>query len=245
MGAIDGKHVTIKTPVNSGSNLFNYKHSFSVVMMALVDADYKFIYCDVGCNGRISDGGVFAGCSLDEAMQKKTANIPKPQPAPGDERPISYSMVADEAFPLRENIMKPYPHRSLEVEKRIFNYRLSRAIRVVENAFGILANRFRIFLTPIALPPATVEKIVLASCSLHNLLRTEAGTAYVGALADRENPETREVTPGLWRSDQALQKAPLPVGTNPTARAKTLRDYVCTYYVNSEVGSVAWQWDKV
>ena len=213
-------------------------------MMALVDADYKFIYCDVGCNGRISDGGVFGGCSLDEAMQKKTANIPQPQPAPGDERPISYFMVADEAFPLRETILKPYPHRSLEVEKRIYNYRLSRARRVVENAFGILANRFRIFLTPIALPPATVEQIVLASSSLHNLLRTEAGTAYVGAVADREDPETHEVTPGLWRSDPALRNAPLPVGTNPTARAKTLRDYVCTY-VNSEVGSVAWQWDRV
>ena len=68
LGDIDGKHVNIKTPVNSGSQFLNYKHSFSVVMMALVDADYKFIYCDVGCNGRISDGGVFGGCSLDEAM---------------------------------------------------------------------------------------------------------------------------------------------------------------------------------
>ena len=73
-----------------------------------------------------------------------------------------------------------------------------------------------------------VEKIVLASCSLHKLLGTEAGTAYVGALEDREDPETREVTPGLWRTDQALTKAPQPVGTNPTARAKTLREYVCT-----------------
>ena len=108
MGAIDGKHVNIKTPVNSGSQFFNYKHSFSVVMMAPVDADYKFIYCDVGCNGRISDGGVFGGCSLDEAIQNKAANIPKPQPAPGDERPISYFKVADEAFPLRETLLKPY-----------------------------------------------------------------------------------------------------------------------------------------
>ena len=111
LGAIDGKLVNIKTPVNSGSqffnykhSFFNYKHSFSVVMMVLVDADYKFIYCDVGCNGRISDGGVFGGCSLDEAMQNKTANIPKPQHAPGDGRPISYFMVADEAFPFE----KPY-----------------------------------------------------------------------------------------------------------------------------------------
>ena len=106
-------------------------------------------------------------------------------------------MVADEAFPLRETTLKPYPHRSLDVDKRIFNYRLSRASRVVKNSFGILANRFCIFLTQITIPPATVEKIVLAACSLHKLLGTEAGTAYVGALADREGPETCEVTPGI------------------------------------------------
>ena len=98
------------------------------------------------------------------------------------------SAPADDAFPLREYLLKQFPHRSLEVDKRVYNYRLSRARRVVENAFGILANRFRIFLTPIALPPATVEQIVLAACSLHNMLRTEVGPAYFGALADRVDP---------------------------------------------------------
>jgi hypothetical protein len=146
LGALDGKHVTIRAPMNSGSTYFNYKHSFSIVLMALVDADYRFIYCDVGCNGRISDGGVFAGCSLDDALSKKIANLPHPRQLPGTNNICSYHIVADDAFPLKDEIMKPYPFRKCSTNQSIFNYRLSRARRVVENAFGILASRFRVFL---------------------------------------------------------------------------------------------------
>lgn len=53
------KHVMLQAPWNSGTDYYNNKQFFSVVMFALVDADYNFIYVDVGCQGRISDGGVF------------------------------------------------------------------------------------------------------------------------------------------------------------------------------------------
>ena len=61
----------IHPPPNSGSDYFNYKHFFSIVLMAIVDTEYKFIYIDIGCNGRVSDGGVFKNCSIYEALQKK------------------------------------------------------------------------------------------------------------------------------------------------------------------------------
>lgn len=175
LGALDGKHINIRPPPETGSQFFNYKHTFSIVLMALVDSNYRFLYVDVGCNGRISDGGVFGGCSLQDALEKRTSNIPAPAPLPESDQLAPYCIVADEAFPLKEYLMKPYPNRKLSVEQRIFNYRLSRARRVVENAFGILANRFRVLLTTINIRSTTkVEYCFVLLCaaqlSAHRML---------------------------------------------------------------------------
>ena len=122
--ALDGKHVTLRPPVRSGSSYFNYKSSFSIVLMALVDADYKFLWVGVGCNGRISNGGVFYGCSLQQALSQRASMFPDAAPCPGDQRPLQYYIVADDAFPLQENLMKPFSHKDMIHQHRIFNYRL-------------------------------------------------------------------------------------------------------------------------
>jgi len=138
IGAVDGKHVTLQAPINSGSDFYNCKSQFSIVLMAVANADYNFIFVDICCQGRISDGGVFKNCELYKKMEKGNLNLPEPSALVERETKVPYVLLGDAAFPLSEHIMKPYSgiHASGS-PKRIFNYRLSRARRVVENAFGI------------------------------------------------------------------------------------------------------------
>jgi len=141
VGAIDGKHIAMRPPGKSGSYYYNYKGFHSLVLMALVDSDYKFLYVDVGANGATSDAGVFMNTPLRAALEDTRIGLPPREPLPGGDRPIPYFIVGDEAFALKDYLQKPFPHRGLSRQERIYNYRLSRARRVVENAFGILSNR--------------------------------------------------------------------------------------------------------
>jgi len=86
---------------------------------------------------------------------------------------LPHVFVADEAFPFMPNLMQPYPGKNLEPAKQQLNYRLSRARRVVENAFGMLAARFRVYRRTMDQRPDTVDKTIKATCVLHNMLRKE------------------------------------------------------------------------
>lgn len=105
---MDGKHVILQAPFNSGSEFYNNKSFFSLVLFAVVDADYNFLYVDCGCQGRISDGGVFKNCRLSSIIDKWNLNLPKPKPLQEHRKEIPYVILGDEAFPLTESIMKPY-----------------------------------------------------------------------------------------------------------------------------------------
>lgn len=193
IGALDGKHIAIQQPSHSGSEYFNYKHFFSVVLLALVDANYRFIYIDVGASGRAGDAGVFAASSLRKALDDNTLNLPEPGVISSQQ--IDFHIVGDDAFPLSTKLLKPYLHRNLDNKMKIFNYRLSRARRVVENAFGILANRFRVFLTTILLSPDKVQSLILAACCLHNYMVSNNKHAYISALDKEDSQHT--VTAGM------------------------------------------------
>lgn len=184
-----------------------------------------------GINGRISDGGVLQETKFYEKLINDKLHFPRPETPCGTQFRLPYTFVGDEAFPLLENLMKPYAQKNLKKEERIFNYRLSRARRIVENAFGIMASRFRIFHTDIAIDIENVDAIVLACCALHNFLRRKASTTYSPKSSyDQEDTETGEVIPGEWRQDRnpltSLKRSPRAA----TALAKKIRDEYKTYF---------------
>ena len=149
---MDGKHIAIFNPPHSGSLFYNYKWFYSVVLLALVKHNYQFLYVNVGCQGRLSDGAVFKNSDLYRGIVSNTFNIPNPRALPKTGDPcwdenkypkLPFLIVGYDAFQLPTHMIKPYSGRSLSDEQIVFNYRLSRFRRCSENAFGIWASRFR------------------------------------------------------------------------------------------------------
>ncbi|MEW8547456.1 MAG: transposase family protein [Candidatus Thiodiazotropha sp.] len=237
-GAIDGKHVAIKKPHNSGSEFFNYKRYCSIVMLGVVDAEYKFIWAGVGSEGSASDAGIFSECSLRTALEDNSIGFPPAEPLPQDDRNVPYFLLGDDAFPLRTWLMKPYSMRGMTHEQRVFNYRQSRARRVVENAFGILAHRWRCLLTTMQCSVASTISIVWGALTLHNWMRTRAPGLQLPEV-DQEDGQGNVIL-GAWRQGRQLLDGQQRRGPLITRDAKTQRDYLCAYY-NSPVGRLPWQ----
>ncbi|CAH1266704.1 Hypp3533 [Branchiostoma lanceolatum] len=129
-GAIDGKHVAIKKPRKSGSLHYNDKGFFTLVILAVVDPYYKILWADVGAPGSISDYGISNRSNLQLSLPEGIIGFPDPEPIPNDDEDTAYFLIEDDAVPLRTFLLKTYSKRYLEVEERVFNYRLSRARRV-------------------------------------------------------------------------------------------------------------------
>ena len=236
IGAIDGKHVVIQAPPRAGSTFYNYKGTHSIVLMAVVSSDYKFTMVDIGEAGRQSDGGVFAHSQIGYAMNNGMMNLPSPRQL-SNQSPVEfpYVFVGDEAFPLKVNLMKPYPRGCIGINERIANYRISRARRVVENTFGICASRFRIFRRAIIAKTALVIEITKAVVILHNFLMS----------ADNESRD-RYVSTSCVDEDMArgvdscgMVDVGLVGSTNYSREAKIVRDNFRDYFISKQ-GSLPW-----
>ena len=248
IGAIDGKHVQIEAPPGSGSLFHNYKGFFSIVLLALCDAKYRFTLIDIGQYGSNNDTSVFNKSRMGKAFQQGKMGLPNASPLKGFTlSSLPYYLVGDEIFALKSWLMKPYPGRRLEEEKSIFNYRLSRARRVIENAFGILRSRWRIYSHPIKGSVDNIIKYVLATLCLHNYLSVTENSSYCPTgLVDSENSDG-VMKHGEWRSSDdgtSLKSIAARRGSRQNTDAVLIRNALKSY-VNSVEGSLPWQLEHV
>ncbi|XP_043216296.1 protein ALP1-like [Amphibalanus amphitrite] len=232
VAALDGKHVVLQAPSNSGSEYYNYKKSFSIVLLAAVDGAYRFVYTSVGSAGRESDGGIFRRSDLAAKLQDGTLDLPPPKAIDQRGTTLPSVIVADEAFPLTVHMMRPYPGRTesrLGAPATIFNYRLSRARRVVENAFGILSQTWRIFRRPLNVNPEHACTIVRTACILHNYVRDQGQ-------ADSQQPQQADAS---GEQVGGLCELGRLGANNFTREAERIRDQFARYFMAE--GAVPWQ----
>ncbi|KAK3726594.1 hypothetical protein RRG08_057671 [Elysia crispata] len=232
IGALGGKHIAIKAPSGEGLSYYNYKHFHSIILLALVDANLKFLYVDVGANGRSGDAGVFRDSPLFQGLERKSLNVPRDKPLPGMDQPTPHVIVGDDAFPLKTYLMKPYPDKGdvglkEKMQSRIFNYRLSRARRYSKNAFVTLCQRFGIFQSAINLTPDKAILVTQTAICLHNFLITERNRSY--------NNRTQELT----MQQDSLTSLAYHKANRSADNARQIRD-LFKQYVNGP-GAVPWQ----
>ncbi|KAJ8949390.1 hypothetical protein NQ318_007486 [Aromia moschata] len=186
--------------------------------MAVADANYRFVYVDIGSYGKDCDSSIFKRSSLWTSVINNTLEIPTEKLVDGIQNfKIPYYFIGDEAFGLHRHLLAPLD----------FHYRLSRARRHVECTFGLLSNKWRIFHRPINLEPDFAVIVVKACVVLHNFVRDRDGYKV----------EDTEVVVGL-------EEIPREQETRGGITANNVRNVLCDYFM-SDAGALSWQMLKI
>ena len=243
-GALDGKHVALRQPANSESLFHNDKHHFSVVFMALVDDQYRFTYIDVGNYGSNSDSGKFRHSYFGMKFLSGELNLSPWKTLPTFPKAglLPHCIMADDTFPLRPDLLKPFPHgaqgHKLPEDQLVFNYHLSHARCIVENAFGILVQHWRVFDRRMYLSTHNATLIIQAPTVLHNYLTPRNPDAK--NIMNRLNPNGTECNPETGTLCNLRPRQ----GLRSPSDAMEVRNWYKTYFT-SPIGAVPWQLDRV
>ena len=234
--AIDGSHLPIKCPPGGAEAMkqyHNFKNFYSVILLALVDSQYRFIWASIGAPGNTHDSTLFQSTNLwqritdgevlsDYSFQRDNITIP----------PI---ILGDGAFPMRTWLLKPHGDAILPEKKRYFNYRLSRARMISEGAFGKLKGRWRVLFKKCESQKDSVKLIGLACVVLHNIciekkdLITRNIDLSVDSAANKRRPsdEIRNIL-------QMTNVNTRYFGENST-QARKVRDYITNEFWEEKV----------
>lgn len=210
----------------------------------MCDANYIIRCVDIGAPGRQGDAGLFKNSTMGLLLERKEFNLPPPEPLYEDGPILPYVLVGDEAFPLTDYMMRPYPGKNeMTLEKRIYNYRLSRARRTIENVFGILASQWRLLRRPIIATVPTTIKMIQAIVCLHNWLRKHDVERETYLTQNLENQlitdENNETDFSRIVNDSAFMNIKRSSARAYSLRAAHIREEFCRFF--NEEGEVGWQ----
>ncbi|XP_011068828.1 PREDICTED: uncharacterized protein LOC105154801 [Acromyrmex echinatior] len=211
--------------------------------MAVVDAYLRFIYVDIRINGRISDSGVWNKCTLKVRLESNNLHIPGPSPLSGTREMFPYVLIGDEGFPLTEKLLILYSGSQCSDRKKSYCIiHLPRTRRCSENAFDNLGARFQIYQSAMRYDSDDAEKIIMATCCLHNMLRSKVvGRAmYTPPSFIDEEDMSSKIRPGDFREESANGLINLDnQGGNRHANSIFLRNKWRDYF--NVGGAVPWQ----
>ena len=176
-GAVDGSHIPILAPEEFHNDYFNRKGWHSVILQGVVDGQYCFTDINVGWPGSVHDARVFSNSDVYKKGQSETLCCATQKQLGGVAIPVH--IIGDAAYPLLKWLMKLYSDTGrLTLPQRTFNYRLSRARNVVENAFGRLKGRWRSLLKRNDCSLEFVKVQVAACTTLHNICEKHGERYY-------------------------------------------------------------------
>ncbi|KAG4073459.1 hypothetical protein HA402_000683 [Bradysia odoriphaga] len=228
-GAMDGKLIEIFAPNRSGSLYFNYNKFFSENLLAVCDALKNFIYVDIGSYGQQTDGGVLFNSTFGKRLDLQKLDFPPPTPLPHTTVPFPFFIIADSAFPLKENLLTPYAGSQLTLSNAEINYNNehSSVRKIIENTFGILVRRWQVFSGPIEMHPTNVDKIVKATVVLHNYIKSFDDPSAIRYMReDRFTYPATESLRSFYEAGLNLQAA------NGSDYASVVRDTYASYLMN-------------
>ncbi|XP_029960905.1 protein ALP1-like [Salarias fasciatus] len=237
VGSLEGRKVTIRAP-------------HPLILTATCDARYRFTAVHVGASG--SNDGAFDESGFGSMLLEHKRNLPPPADLPGTTVKTPHVLVGDAAFPLLSNLMRPFPGADLTRDKQVYNYRHSRAKRVIENAFGIMAARWRILGRPFEFQSNKSIDVLRACVVLHNYLTyTDEANSPESCYIPQGFADTDgcagSIQPGDWRRVvEGHSNFVDPVdnsrmtGDQPTKAAMAVRSDLTAFF-QSPHGTVPWQ----
>ena len=206
VGAIDGSHIPISAPALNHTDYYNRKGWYSVVLQGLVDHSYRFLDVYVGWPGSVHDARVFAHSALYTRLSGGEL-LPSSKAITLNGVNIPLFIVGDSAYPLETWLMKPFSQSAaVTPQHRTYNYRISRARVVAENAFGRLKARWRRLMKRNDMHTQNIPTVITAACVLHNLCEVHGECFNESWLHEAESgsnfPQPSTVTYPGGRSDR-------------------------------------------